>query len=341
MRKLSLVVLGVLALGGLGLGFYKLSESKPQTVLLNVAYDVIRDFYKDYNRQFVQLPELKQQVRISQSHGGASKQAISVASGLPADVVTLTQTSDIDILVRKGLVDKNWQQQYPNQSSPFSTVMVFLVKKGNPKQIKDWNDLIRPDVSVIFANPKTSANGRFAYLAATAYAKQQFDSASQQHQFIQQILANVPILETGARGATITFTQRQIGDVLITPENEAAQAAKALGEQSFDVVYPSLSLTAPVFVAEVAKNTQINKTQQLAQDYLQHLWSKEAQQLAAQHHFRPRDPEVLAQYAQQFPALTLIDVEQMFGSWDEIKQRYFSDNALFERLYIAAQAANH
>lgn len=308
-----------------------------KTVLLNVAYDVIRDFYQDYNPWFLQQTGLQDQLSISQSHGGASKQAIAVASGLPADVVTLTQSSDIDILVNKGLVAADWQQQYPNNASPFGSVMVLLVKKGNPKHIQDWSDLARPDVKVILPNPKTSANGRFAYLAIWAYAQRHFADPQQQQQFLQQVLANVPILEAGARGATISFTQRQMGDVLIAPENEAALASKALGD-SFDLVYPSLTLYTPVFVAEVVKNTQHNHTVHYAQQYLQTLWSPAAQQLAAKHYFRPVDQQVAKQYQASFPAIEQLDANQTFGSWQQINAEHFADNGLFDRLYIAAQA---
>lgn len=334
MKKWGLFLFVIFVIGGISF-FHLQAEQRPTKVLLNVAYDVIRDFYKDYNPWFLQTQHLSDEIRLLQSHGGASKQAIAVASGLPADVVTLTQSSDIDILVEKGLVAQDWQQRLPNNSSPFGSVMVLLVQKGNPKQIKDWDDLVRDDVSVIFANPKTSANGRFAYLAALAYAQQHFSTVEQQQQFLQKLLANVPILEAGARGATITFTQRHIGDVLITPENEAAMAAQALGQESFDIVYPSLSLYTPVFVAEVQANTQLNNNTTLAQDYLATLWSEPAQQLAAKHYFRPHHPQVFAQYQQQFPNLPLVDIEQTFGDWQHINEVHFFDNGWFDRLYSA------
>ncbi|HBO39068.1 MAG TPA: sulfate ABC transporter substrate-binding protein [Pasteurellaceae bacterium] len=299
----------------------------------------MRDFYKEYNplfRHFYQA-EQGQDFMISQSHGGASKQVLSVANGLPADVVTLTQSNDIDTLVRKGLVDSNWSQVLPNNAIPFGSVMVLLVRKGNPKHIYDWSDLVRDDVKVIFANPKTSANGRFAYLSALSYAEQKFTDEQQVHNFIRRLLHNVPVLEAGARGATISFTQRNLGDVLIAPENEAALAAQALGNDSFEVVYPSYTAYAPVLVAEVNKNTAINGTHQQAQAYLRYLWSEEAQELAANKYFRPSDEKILKKYASVFPKVKTFDVNEKFGDWSTINQRHFADNALFDRLYIAAQ----
>ena len=227
------------------------TSTEQKTVLLNVSYDVIRDFYKEYNIAFQR--EFPSDVMISQSHGGASKQVLGVLNGLPADVVTLTQSNDIEALVKKGLVDADWQQVLPNAAVPFGSVMVLLVRKGNPKHIQDWSDLVRDDVKVVFANPKTSANGRFAYLSALAYAKQYSDKPQD---FMLRLLRNVPVLEAGARSASISFTQRNIGDVLIAPENEAALAAKTLGENSFEVVYPSITAYTPIYVAEVNKNTK-------------------------------------------------------------------------------------
>ncbi|MBN6065889.1 sulfate ABC transporter substrate-binding protein [Aggregatibacter actinomycetemcomitans] len=302
-------------------------------VLLNVSYDVIRDFYKDYNVAFRQ--QYAPDVMISQSHGGASKQVLSVLNGLPADVVTLTQSNDIDALVKKGLVNPDWQQALPNQATPFGSVMVFLVRKGNPKQIQDWSDLTREEVKVVFANPKTSANGRFAYLSAFAYAQKHSDDPNG---FMLRLLRNVPVLEAGARGASISFTQRHIGDVLITPENEAALAAKTLGSEHFDLVYPSLSAYTPVLVAEVNANTRHNGTQALAQTYLRHLWSAQGQEIAAQNYFRPSDEKTAKKYTALFPPVNSFDVNQQFGDWQQINQQHFVDNALFDRLYIAAQS---
>ncbi|SEQ82999.1 sulfate ABC transporter substrate-binding protein [Basfia succiniciproducens] len=336
MKKWIVIFLIALISAGIWLKTYEQQARK--TVLLNVAYDVIRDFYKEYNLEFRQAYKAQQgqDLMISQSHGGASKQTLSVASGLPADVVTLTQSSDVDTLVKKGLVDSHWQQALPNHSVPFGSVMVFLVKKGNPKNIHDWHDLIRDDVSVIFANPKTSANGRFAYLSAYAYAKAQGDE-QQAQAFMKKILARVPVLESGARGASISFTQRNLGDVLIAPENEAALAAKALGENSFSVIYPSYTAYTPVYVAEVNANTKINGTHEQAQAYLRNLWSEAAQELAVKHHFRPTNEKILQKSTALFPPVNSFDVNQVFGDWAIINQTHFADNALFDQLYIAAQ----
>lgn len=331
MKKLTSVLLLSL---GLGAAFWHSSNAEPKSVLLNVSYDVIRDFYKEYNPQFRQAfyPDLM----ISQSHGGASKQVLAVLNGLPADVVTLTQSNDVEALVKKGLVAENWQQALPNGAVPFGSVMVLLVKKGNPKQIHDWADLVRDDVKVVFANPKTSANGRFAYLSALAYAQQ----TENQEAFMVKLLKNVPVLEAGARSASIAFTQRNIGDVLIAPENEAALAAKTLGTESFEVIYPSLTAYTPVYVAEVNKNTAQDGLHSQAAAYLANLWSEPAQQLAAENFFRPTNAKILEKTTALFPRVATFDVNKTFGSWDEINQTHFIDNALFDRLYVRAQQAS-
>lgn len=215
--------------------------------------------------------------------------------------------------------------------------MVLLVKKGNPKHIQDWSDLIRDDVKVVFANPKTSANGRFAYLSALAYAEQHSDKPQD---FMLRLLRNMPVLEAGARSASISFTQRNIGDVLIAPENEAALAAKTLGENSFEVVYPSITAYTPIYVAEVNKNTQTDGLHQLSHDYLSYLWSPQAQELAAQNYFRPTDKKIIAKTTALFPEVNQFDVNQRFGSWEAINTKYFVDNSLFDRLYISAQRAD-
>lgn len=334
MKKIIAVFLVILAVVTVSADWFSNPDKQDKKVLLNVAYDVIRDFYKAYNADFQQQHP---QITISQSHGGASKQALSVASSLPADVVTLTQANDIEMLVEKGLVAKNWQSALPNHATPFGSVMVFLVRKGNPKGIRDWADLAREDVSTIFANPKTSANGRYAYLAALAYAKRQFGNEQQAYRFIEKMLRNVPVLEAGARGATISFTQRNLGDVLIAPENEAALAAQSLGRDSFEVVYPGLTAYTPVLVAEVNQNTKLNGTHEQVRAYLQGLWSEAAQQLAAKNYFRPSDKKTLQNLTALFPEIETFDVNDIFGDWATINRVHFADNALFDRLYIHAQ----
>lgn len=330
MKKIASVLLLSLVAGA----YLWSANTEQKSVLLNVSYDVIRDFYKEYNPQFRQAfaPDLM----ISQSHGGASKQVLAVLNGLPADVVTLTQSNDVDALAKKGLVAQNWREALPNGAVPFGSVMVLLVKKGNPKQIKDWADLTRADVKVVFANPKTSANGRFAYLSAFAYAEQ---NTTDPQAFMMDLLKNVPVLEAGARSASIAFTQRNIGDVLIAPENEAALAAKTLEKESFEVIYPSITAYTPVYVAEVNKNTAQDGLHQQAHAYLSNLWSEPAQQLAADNFFRPTDAKTLAKMTALFPKVNSFDVNETFGDWEQINRTHFIDNALFDRLYVKAQQA--
>ncbi|TNH05009.1 sulfate ABC transporter substrate-binding protein [Testudinibacter sp. TR-2022] len=305
--------------------------------ILVVSYDVIRDYYKQYNPLYIQAYQQQHQARlnIAQSFGGASKQAIAVRNGLPADVVTLNQQNDVDLLAESGLVAPDWQQRYPNQAIPFSSVTVFLVRKGNPKQIHDWNDLARQGVSVIFANPKTSGNGRYAYLSALGYAKQHYHSETQVHDFMRKLLKNIPIFDAGARAASITFTQRQIGDVLVTPENEAGLAAHALGADQFEMVYPSYSANVDVFVAEVTKNTARHHNSQTAQDFIASLWQAHAQRVAAENYFRPSNPTILNEYQVRFPPMQTFNVNQVFGDWAMINQQHFADGALFDQLYLS------
>ncbi|KAE9528033.1 sulfate ABC transporter substrate-binding protein [Testudinibacter aquarius] len=305
--------------------------------ILVVSYDVIRDYYKQYNPLYIQAYQQQHQARlnIAQSFGGASKQAIAVRNGLPADVVTLNQQNDVDLLAESGLVAPDWQQRYPNQAIPFSSVTVFLVRKGNPKQIHDWNDLAQQGVSVIFANPKTSGNGRYAYLSALGYAKQQYHTETQVHDFMRKLLKNIPIFDAGARAASITFTQRQIGDVLVTPENEAGLAAHALGADQFEVVYPSYSASVDVFVAEVTKNTTRHKNSQTAQDFIASLWQDTAQRVAAENYFRPSNPTILSEYQVRFPSVKTFNINQVFGDWATINQQHFADGALFDQLYLS------
>ncbi|OBX07423.1 sulfate ABC transporter substrate-binding protein [Gallibacterium genomosp. 3] len=314
-----------------------LSSAFANQTLMLAGYDVICDYYKRYLPVFSEQYAKQYQVtpNIALSFASASKQAIAVQNGLPADVVTLNQQNDITGLVKKGLVAADWQQQYPNQAIPFHTVMVFLVREGNPKNIRDWQDLIRPDVKVVFANPKTSGNGRYAYLSALGYAQKQLKDPHQINQFIQKFLKNVPVFDTGARAASITFSQRAIGDVLITAENEASLLAQAtIGKEKFTLVYPSISANVPVLVAEVNQNSQRHHTQQLAQRFIQSLWQEPAQHIAAQSGFRPNVPTVFAQYQANFPTINTFDVNQQFGNWQQINQRYFADGGQFDQLYL-------
>ncbi|MDH2997668.1 sulfate ABC transporter substrate-binding protein [Pasteurellaceae bacterium LFhippo2] len=298
--------------------------------MLLVAYDVIRDFYK----QYIDYYSDSHQVTIGQSFGGASKQAIAVQNGLPADIVTLNQQNDVDLLIKKGWVSPNWQQHYPNNAVPFYTITVLLVRKGNPKKISDWQDLARSDVKVIFANPKTSGNGRYAYLSLLGFAHYRYADALAQQRYLQKILKNVPLFDAGARAATITFTQREIGDVLVVPENEAALAKQALGDDKFEIIYPSYSARADVFVAEVEKNTARHHNSEQVKSFISSLWQAPAQQIAAQNYFRPTHKAVLQQYQSRFPTVQTFNVNQLFGNWEAINKQHFADGGLFDQLYL-------
>jgi sulfate/thiosulfate transport system substrate-binding protein len=307
------------------------------TTLLNVSYDVTRELYKDIDAAFIADYKQKsgETVSIRQSHGASSAQALSVMQGLQADVVTMNQPNDIDLLVeRGGLVPANWRTRLPNNSVPYTTTMVFLVRHGNPKNIKDWSDLARPGVQVVIANPKTSGNGRYAYLAAWGYKKQQGATDGDAQAFEKAIFKNVPVLDTGGRGATTTFTQRGIGDVLVTFENEVALIDTGAGAKDFDAVYPSVSLEADPPVALVDKVVDKRGTRKEAQAYLDYLWTPAAQEIIAQHHLRPRNPDVLARHASEFKPIKTFTVEQVFGSWQKAQQTHFSDGGTFDQVVV-------
>lgn len=309
--------------------------------ILNVSYDVSRDLYKKYNDWFSQQYKTQHNTAISikQSHGGSSKQALSVANGLPADVVTMNQGSDIAMLVKKGLIDPNWQTALPNQAVPYTTTMVLLVRKDNPKQIKDWNDLARDGVSVVIANPKTSGTARYGVLAAYGYALKHGDEKAAQ-QTLRQILSHVATYDSGARAATTTFAQRQIGDVLITTENEAHISQQQFANDGLQIVYPSYSVRINNPVAVVTAVTDKRGTTQLAHDYLAGLWSKPAQTLMAEEYLRPVDAEVLAKFRDRFPDIATFDANETFGDWDTIMDKYFKDGALFDQLANPASLAS-
>jgi sulfate transport system substrate-binding protein len=304
--------------------------------LLNVSYDVSREFYKDYNPAFAQYWKQKsgETVTINQSHGGSSKQVRSVLEGLEADVITMNQASDIDVLAERGhLIPADWAKRLPNNSSPNSSVTVFLVRKGNPKHIKDWDDLVKPGTSVIAANPKTSGNGRYAYLAAYGYVLKKGGDDKKAADFEKRLFKNVPVLDTGGRGATTTFVQRGIGDVLITFENEVSLIRKELGGDQFEVVYPSISVRAENPVTVVDKFATKHKTQAEAQAYLQYLYSDEGQEIAARNHLRPVSETVAAKHAADFPKLELFTVNELFGSWKQVEQKHFADGGVFDQIY--------
>lgn len=304
--------------------------------ILNVSYDVARDFYKDYNPLFNQS---QPSVQVKQSHGGSSKQALAVANGLQADVVTMNQGSDIELLVEKGLVAADWQARLPNNAVPFTSTTVFLVRKGNPQQVRDWSDLARDNLKVVMANPKTTGNGRYVFLAAMGYAlKANNQDEAKARSLVQSILRNVPVFENGGRAATTTFVQRQIGDVLVTFENEAHLAAKQFGAGQFEVVYPSYSILMESPVAVVDAVVDKRGTREVATAYLQGLWSKEAQELGASLYLRPADEAVLAAHSATLPAIETFRPTDVFGSWKDIMPKYFGDGGVFDQLTVPAQS---
>jgi sulfate transport system substrate-binding protein len=310
-----------------------------QVKLLNVSYDPTREFYDEYNKAFAAywLQETGQSVTTQQSHGGSGKQARAVVDGLEADVVTLALAYDVDALSREGqLIPGNWASRLPNNSSPYTSTIVFLVRKGNPKNIRDWDDLIRPGIQVITPNPKTSGGARWNYLAAWAYAKHlKGSSDASAEAFVKALYKNVPVLDSGARGATITFVERGIGDVLIAWENEALMASRQLGADKFDLVMPSISILAEPPVSIVDKIVDRHGTRAVAEAYLQFLYSHEGQEIAARHFYRPRDPEVARENAALFPAISMVTIDEAFGGWNNAQAAHFADGGSFDRIFEA------
>jgi sulfate/thiosulfate-binding protein len=304
--------------------------------LLNVSYDPTRELYQDVNAAFAKQYQAKtgDKVDIKQSHGGSGKQARSVIDGLEADVVTLALAYDIDEIAAKAkLLPPDWQKRLPQNSAPYRSTIVFLVRKGNPKAIKDWDDLVKPGVSVITPNPKTSGGARWNYLAAWGYAQKKYGSEAKAQEFVGKLLANVPVLDSGARGATTTFVERGLGDVLLAWENEALLALKELGPSKFDIVAPSVSILAEPPVAVVDKVVDKKGTRATAQAYLEFLYSPEGQNLAGKHYYRPVDQAVAAKYAQQFPQVKLFTIDEAFGGWAKAQQVHFSDGGTFDRVF--------
>jgi sulfate transport system substrate-binding protein len=305
--------------------------------LLNVSYDPTRELYQDFNAAFARYWKAKagQTVNIQQSHGGSSKQARAVIDGLPADVVTLALAYDIDAIAQNAqLLPTDWQKRLPQNSTPYTSTIVFLVRKGNPKHIKDWNDLVKPGISVITPNPKTSGGARWNYLAAWAYALKQPGGNDQKAQeFVKQIYKNVPVLDSGARGSTTTFVQREIGDVLITWENEAFLSLKELGPDKVEIVVPSLSILAEPPVAIVDKVVDKKGTRKVAQAYLEYLYTPEAQEIVARNYYRPRLESVAKKYAATFPKVKLVTIDEVFGGWQKAQKTHFSDGGIFDQIY--------
>ncbi len=337
--RIRLALRGSLALTALLAGAARASAQgtpKPVT-LLNVSYDPTRELYEDFNHQFATYWKSKtgQDVTIRQSHGGSGKQARSVIDGLGADVVTLALAYDIDQIAEKGgLLPADWQSRLPNNSSPYTSTIVLLVRKGNPRKIKDWGDLARSGVSVVTPNPKTSGGARWNYLAAWAWALHQpGGNETTAKDFVTKLYRNVPVFDAGARGATTTFVERGIGDVLIAWENEALLAIKELGPGKFEVVAPSLSILAEPPVAVVDKVAGKHGTRAVAQAYLEYLYTPEGQEIAAKHFYRPRLAAVAAKYDSQFPKVSLVTVDEAFGGWKKAHATHFADGALFDQIY--------
>jgi sulfate/thiosulfate transport system substrate-binding protein len=311
------------------------SFGQSPVTLLNVSYDPTRELYAEFNQAFARYWKGKtgQDVVIKQSHGGSGKQARSIIDGLEADVVTLGLAGDIDALANNGgWVAREWQKRLPNNSSPYTSTMVLVVRRGNPKGIKDWDDLVRPGVSVITSNPKTSGGGRWAYLAAWGYAKRKFGDEASAKDFVGKLYANVPVLDTGARGSSITFAQRAQGDVFISWENEAYLLEKEFGGK-FDVVYPSLSILAEPPVSVVDRNVDRKGTRAVAEEYLKYLYSEEGQDIAGKNFYRPAvSGKAKARYAKQFPKLNLFTIDQVFGGWSKADKDHFVDGGSFDQI---------
>ena len=322
------------ALAALASGLF--ASSAHAVELLNVSYDPTRELYQQYNAAFIKhwKAETGEDLTINTSHGGSGKQARAVIDGLQADVVTLALSGDIDALNTHGqLIDPNWQQRLPDNSTPYTSTIVFLVRKGNPKGIKDWDDLVKKGVEVITPNPKTSGGARWNFLAAWAYAKTKYGNDAEALKFVTELYRHAPVLDTGARGATISFVQRQLGDVLIAWENEAYLALKEEGGDQLEIVTPSLSILAEPPVAWVDKVVERKGTLKQAKAYLEYLYSPEGQRIAAQNFYRPRDPKVAAEFKDQFKPVKLVTIEQEFGGWKAAQPKYFADGGVFDKIF--------
>lgn len=312
-----------------------LAQAKDKDVkLLNVSYDPTRELYRDFNASFAKYWKEKtgDVVTVEQSHGGSGAQSRAVNDGLQADVVTLALAGDINPLAKNKLLPENWQTLLPQSSTPYTSTIVFLVRKGNPKQLKDWDDLVKKGVEVITPNPKTSGGARWNYLAAWAFGKQKYGSDAKAQDFVKDLYKHVPVLDSGARGSTTTFVQRGIGDVLLTWENEGYLALNELGPDKYEIVYPSLSILAEPPVAVVDKYAEVHGTKAVATAYLQYLYTKEGQEIAAKNFYRPRDAEVFKKYEKTFPKIKLVTIED-FGGWTKAQPEHFNDGGIFDKIY--------
>ncbi len=304
--------------------------------ILNVSYDPTRELYSEYNTLFAGYWKGKtgDTVKVNQSHGGSGKQARSVMDGLEADIVTLALSYDIDIIATKGLIPAAWQKSLPNNSTPYTSTIVFIVKKGNPKGIKDWDDLVKPKVSVITPNPKTSGGARWNYLAAYGFAQKKFNNdGAKVTEFMKSLYGNVPVLDSGARGSSTTFAKNGIGDVLITWENEAFLILEEMGKNKFEIVVPSISILAEPPVAIVEKNAEKHGTLEIAKEYLRSLYSEPAQELIAKHGYRPRNANILKKYEAKFPKIELLNIDSNFGGWVKAHGDHFVDGGSFDKIY--------
>ncbi|MFA3762956.1 sulfate ABC transporter substrate-binding protein [Yersinia sp. 2544 StPb PI] len=303
--------------------------------LLNVSYDPTREFYQEYNQAFSKhwQQQTGDKVTVRQSHGGSGKQATSVINGIEADVVTLALAYDVDAIAERGRIDKNWIKRLPDNSAPYTSTIVFLVRKGNPKQIHDWSDLVKPGISVITPNPKTSGGARWNYLAAWGYALEHNNNdQAKAQEFVKTLYKNVEVLDSGARGATNTFVERGIGDVLIAWENEALLAVNEVGKDKFDIITPSVSILAEPTVSVVDKVVDKRGTREVADAYLKYLYSPEGQTIAAKNYYRPRDPAVAAKFANEFPKLKLFTIDEVFGGWTKAQQTHFATGGVFDEI---------
>jgi sulfate/thiosulfate transport system substrate-binding protein len=303
--------------------------------LLNVSYDPTRELYADFNKAFAAAwqKETGKSVEVRQSHGGSGAQARSVIDGLQADVVTLALAYDIDAIAAKGLTGADWQKRLPQNASPYTSTIVFLVRKGNPKGIKDWDDLIKPGIDVITPNPKTSGGARWNYLAAWGFAEKKYGSAERARQFVADLYKNVPVLDTGARGATVTFVERGVGDVLLAWENEAYLALREFGADKFEIVAPKLSILAEPPVAVVDQVVDKKGTRAVAEAYLKYWYTKEGQEIAARNSYRPRDQEIAKEYEKSFAAVELFTIDEVFGGWSKAQKDHFAEGGIFDQIY--------
>lgn len=324
---------GLGVLGGLLLSTHGLSA---ESRLLNVSYDVTRELYKEINVAFALDWKTKtgETITITQSHGGSSKQARSVLDGLEADVVTMNQATDLDILATAGLIAADWADRFPNGAAPYTSTIVFIVRKGNPRAIGDWSDLVKPGVQVIIPNPKTSGNGRYSYLGAWGYALKKDGNEAAARDFVTRLFKNVPVLDAGGRGATTTFAQREIGDVLLTFENEAALVSKEFGADKFEVVTPAASILAEAPVAVVEAVVTRKGTARAAEAYLEFLYSSAGQEIAARNGFRPRDASILAKYGDRFPVIKFFGIGDIAGGWAKAQQTHFAEGGIFDQISL-------